>query len=292
MTSKTLPMLLGAAGLAFLCAMDAVIKYLNQDHAVLIVVIGRYLLGTVLALMVWWGAGRPRLTREMAPAHLLRGAMIAASAFLFYWSLTVLTLAEAITLSFITPLLTPPLAWAMLGERMRWQNFAAGVLGFVGVLVAVQGARISGDARLLGLAAVFGASLTYAVTLVLLRARAAVDGSVVVTLMGSLVPLLLLAPALLLLPATLRVMPALAVLPWFVLLGLLGNLGVQLLSRGYARADAQTMAPVEFTALPWAALLGWLFFDEAVAPAIWLGGGIIAAACLWSSRAGARVAAP
>ncbi len=285
------PMLIGAAGLAFLCAMDAVIKYLNDDHAVLIVVIGRYLLGTALALMVWWGAGRPRLTREMLPAHLLRGAMIAASAFLFYWSLTVLTLAEAITLSFTAPLLTPPLAWAMLGERMRWQNFAAGILGFIGVLVAVQGADIRGEARLLGLAAVSGAALTYAVALVLLRARAAADGSVVVTLMGSLLPLLMLTPALVFLPADLRVMPALSALPWFVLLGLLGNLGVQLLSRAYARADAQTLAPIEFTALPWAALFGWAFFGEGVAPAIWLGGGIIAAACLWSSRAAATAAA-
>ena len=86
-------------------------------------------------------------------------------------------------------------------------------------------------------------------------------------------------------------MPALSALPWFVLLGLLCNLGVQLLSRAYARADAQTLAPIEFTALPWAALLGWAFFGEGVAPAIWLGGGIIAAACLWSSRAGGPAAA-
>ncbi|MGL4542288.1 MAG: EamA/RhaT family transporter, partial [Polymorphobacter sp.] len=126
--------------------------------------------------------------------------------------------------------------------------------------------------------------------LVVLRARAAVDGSVVVTLMGSLVPLLLLAPALLVLPAASRAMPALAALPWFVLLGVLGNLGVQLLSRAYARADAQTLAPLEFTALPWAAALGWLFFNESVAPAIWLGGGIIAAACIWSSRAASPAA--
>jgi len=286
-TSNIGPMLQGAAGLAFLCAMDAVIKFLAHDHAVLIVVIGRYLLGTALALVVWWGAGRPRLTRPMLRAHLLRGVMIAASAFLFYWSLTVLKLAEAITLSFIAPLLTPPLAWAMLGERMRWQNFAAGMLGFAGVLVAVQGTDLHGDRQMLGLAAVFGASLTYAVALVQLRARAATDGSVIVTLMGSLMPLLLLAPALLLLPATLQTLPALAVLPWFILLGLLGNLGVQFLSRAYARADAQTLAPLEFTALPWAALLGWLFFAESVAPAIWLGGGIIAAACLWSARASA-----
>jgi len=274
-------MLQGATGMAMLCAMDAVIKHLTLSNTVLVVVVARYLFGTLFAVMVWWGAGRPALTREMLPAQLARGVMIAACAFLFYWSLTVLKLAEAITLSFTAPLLVPPLAWLMLGERMRPRNLAAIALGFVGVLVAVQGTHIESDAQWLGLAAVTGSALTYAVALVLMRARAAKDGSVVVTLMGAAVPLALLAPALLVVPGT---TPDPAQLGWFVALGLLGNIGIQLLSRAYARAEAQALAPLEFTALPWAALLGWLFFDEAVAPGIWAGGAIIAAACLWSSR--------
>ena len=42
---------------------------------------------------------------------------------------------------------------------------------------------------------------------------------------------------------------------------------------------------LEFTALPWAALFGWLFFDEAVRPQVWVGAAVIFAACWWVGRA-------
>ena len=77
--------------------------------------LGRYVFGTVFALAVWGWQGWPKLTRDMLPAHLTRGVLIAATAWLFFFSLTRLGLAEAITLSFIAPLLIPPLAHLFLG---------------------------------------------------------------------------------------------------------------------------------------------------------------------------------
>jgi drug/metabolite transporter (DMT)-like permease len=60
---------------------------------------------------------------------------------------------------------------------------------------------------------------------------------------------------------------------------------VQLMARGYVHLQAQVSAVLEYSALPWAALFGWLLFDEAVAPTTVLGAAIIAGACLWASRA-------
>ena len=65
---------------------------------------------------------------------------------------------------------------------------------------------------------------------------------------------------------------------------MLGNVGIQLLTRAYAAAEAQALGVLEFTALPWAALFGWLFFDQAVRPQVWLGAAVIFAACLWVGR--------
>jgi S-adenosylmethionine uptake transporter len=59
---------------------------------------------------------------------------------------------------------------------------------------------------------------------------------------------------------------------------------MQLLSRAYAHVEAQTLAVVEFTALPWAALFGWVFFAEPVRVQVWAGAAIILAACLWVGR--------
>lgn len=259
--------------------MDAVVKHLTQGHAVALVVFGRYVAGSVFAVAVWWLQSRPPLTRAMLVPHLARGVLIAATAFLFYWALARLTLAETITLGFTTPLMIPPLAALFLGERMRRGVLASAALGFAGVLVTVQGApSFSGD-RALALAAVLAASVTYALAAVIMRARAARDGATIVTMTAAVVPALLLAPAVLDLPP-----PPLADLGWFAALGLLGNIGIQLLARAYARAEAQALGVLEFTALPWAALLGWFVFGEGVRPQVWLGAAIIIAACLLASR--------
>ncbi len=281
--SRALPYLQAAAGIGALCALDASVKHLSLTHALLFVVFGRYLTGTVIALLVWWQQGRPSFTREMARAHLVRGALIAVTASLFFFAIKTLTLAEAITLSFTAPLMIPPLAQLILGERMRGPVLGAGLLGFAGVLVTVQGApAFSGD-RLPALASILAASFTYALSAIAMRARAAADGSTRLTLSGAAVPLLLLSPF-----AVGQPFPDAESWPWFIAAGLFGNLGIQLLAKAYAKVEVQVLGILEFTALPWAALFGWLLFSEAVRPQVWAGAVIIAGACLWAARADRR----
>jgi S-adenosylmethionine uptake transporter len=278
--SSPRPFLVAAAGIAALCALDATVKELTRSYAVAYAVLGRYVFGTAFALAVWWWRGRPRLTRAMLPAHLARGILIAATALLFFFSLTRLGLAEAITLSFVAPLLIPPLAHLFLRERMRGPVLLAALVGFAGVLITVQGAPSFGGERGLGLAAILGAALTYALAAIVMRARAAKDGATLLTLTSAVIPMVLLSPAAVGAPLSTASAWALAVLA-----GFLGNLGVQLLARAYASAEAQSLGVLEFSALPWAALFGWLFFGENVRPQVWLGAAVIFAACWWVGRA-------
>lgn len=268
-----------AAGIAVLCVMDAIVKHLAATNAVVIVTLGRYITGTALAALVWAWQGRQPITRQMLPLHVLRGVILAAMATSFYYGLTVLTLAETITIAFIAPLLVPPLARLALKEPMQPRYVAAGLLGFVGVIVTAGGAPDFDSRRLLALAAVLFSAVAYAGNIVLMRARAASDGATVMTLMGAIVPMLVLSPA-----AIGAVLPDTTTLAWMVLMGLVGNIGMQLISRAYAKVEAQALAVLEFTGLPWAALFGWLFFAEAVRPQIWAGAAIIAAASIWAMR--------
>lgn len=282
------PVLLYVIGIAIFCAMDAVMNLLVDRNPVLMATWWRYVVAIGFTFAIWAGSGRPAIRREMLPVHALRGAVIAASAFLFFWSLTRLTLAEAVTFSFIAPLLVPPLAAMFLKERMEGASLAAAALGFLGVLVAAGGDIAGLDtARIAGIAAVLGGAFTYALSLVMMRARAARDGAAIVSLLGAVFPMLVLAPfAWALVPAS-RMMPGAGDLGWLLLAGLFGALALQFIARAYARAEAQKLAPFEYTALGWAALFGWLFFSEPVGWRTWAGAGIIAAACLWQAgRAG------
>ena len=277
--SSPRPFVLAIAGIAALCGLDAAVTALTRSYPVAYAVLGRYVFGTAFALAVWWWQGRPRLTRDMLPAHVLRGTLITATAFLFFFALTRLGMAEAITLSFVAPLLIPPLGHLLLGEKIRQRVVWAALVGFGGVLVTVQGAPRFDGQRALALAAVLAAALTYALAAIVMRARAAKDGSTLLTLTSAVIPMVLLSPAAVGAP-----WPSWWALGLAVLAGLLGNVGIQLLARAYAGAEAQVLGVLEFTALPWAALFGWLFFDQAVRPQVWLGALVIFAACWWVGR--------
>lgn len=275
------PVAVAFSGIALLCAMDAVVKHLGKSETVAMVTFGRYVTGTAFAYLLYRLAGATRLTWAMLPLHVVRGVVIAVAALAFFWALTVLPLAETLVLSFIAPLLIPPIARLLLGERLRRSSIAAGVVGFAGVLVTIQGAPPSLDTpeRDLGILSVLCSAVAYALSLVLLRARAGQDGPYVVGLLAAAIPGLVVAPfAIAAAPP-----PAASSIPWFLLAGLLGTGGIYLLSKAYAQAEAQQLAPLEYTALGWAALFGYIFFDEVPRVEVFLGATIIAGACLFAA---------
>src|SRR5690606_13117418 len=64
----------------------------------------------------------------------------------------------------------------------------------------------------------------------------------------------------------------------------LATIALLLLSWAYARAEAQTLVPIEYTAFLWAALLGWMRFGEEVNLAILPGAALIVIGCLMVAR--------
>lgn len=272
----------GAAGIAILCGMDAVIKHLVETNDVFVVTLGRYIFGAAFAIAIWLRSGRPTLTRDMWKAHAARGVVIAISATLFFWCLSVLPLAEVIVITFIAPLLVPFIARTLLGEKLRPRSLIAGVAGFAGVLIAASGGdNFSADnQRLLGIGAAVAAALTYALSITMLRARAGKDGPIAIGVLSSVIPGLIIA-----LPTIITGdLPPVGDLPDFLALGALAASGMYLLARAYANAEAQVLAPLEFTALVWAALIGIFLFDEIPRPQVWVGAVIIIGACLWGAQ--------
>ncbi len=267
------------AGIGALTAMDALVKWLAQSNPVEMVTLGRYASGAAIAVIVWQAQRRPAIGAGTLKLHLLRGFLITVTALAFFYAIDRLPLAEALTIAFLAPLLVPPLARLFLHERMRSQALLAGGIGFAGVLIAVQGAPEADASRTMAIAAALFAAVTYAATAVLLRSLAATNGATAITLLGSLIPLAFLSPVALLHP-----LPDTPSLIGFAALGLIGNIGMQLLARAYASLEAQVGAVMEFTALPWAALFGYFIFGDGVRLETWVGAGIILAAVLVAAR--------
>lgn len=262
-------------------AMDATIKFLSLSNHVLLVAFGRYLFGTLFSFAIWRRAGAPTITREMWRAHGLRGFVIAICAVTFFWALSILPLAEAVTLSFIYPLLAPFVAALVLKERVRPSSLLCAIVGFAGVIVAMQGAPSAAESprHALGVTAVLVSAAFFSVAMVLLRERAQKDGAPIVGLMTSLVPgVILVMPTI-----AFATPPTLGDWPFFLLMGALAAVFMYLMAQAYARAEAQQLAPIHYTELLWASMIGFIVFHETPRPEIYVGAGLIIAACLYAA---------
>lgn len=269
-------------------SMDATLKYLLQSNHVLVVSFGRYLFGALFSLLIWWRAGSPTITKEMWQAHGLRGLVIAVCAVAFFWSLRVLPLAEAVTLSFIYPLLAPFVAFVILKERIRASSVICALVGFAGVVIAMQGAPSETESpeHDLGVIAALLAATLFSVAMVLLRERSQKDGPVIVSLMTSVVPgIILFAPTV-----AFATPPDLSSWWFFILLGALAAIFMYLMAQAYGRAEAQQLAPIHYTELIYASLIGYFLFHEVPRPEIYMGAAFIIGACLWATYDERRLA--
>ncbi|MEZ5923336.1 MAG: DMT family transporter [Hyphomicrobiaceae bacterium] len=277
------PVLLAAIAIGVLTGMDAVIKEASSRYPTLQVAFLRFVFGAAitLAAVLVTRAGWPSF--ETVRANILRSVLVAATGVLFFYALSVLPLADAIGVSFASPFFVVLFGALILGERIDRRIGLALGLGLLGMLVILGGqigrSAYSGAAWLGALAAV-GSALTYALSMVLLRARAQRDALLFIVLMHSVGPALILAgPA-----ALVWVKPALSDYPLFVAMGLLGFAGHMGLGAAFARAEAARLAPVEYTALVWGTAIGFLVFGELPGVLTVIGTALIVTGTVLNSR--------
>ena len=210
--------------------------------------------------------------------HLTRGLVGTLMAVLFFWGLGRVPLAQAIALAFIAPLISLYLAAVLLGEKIERRAIYASLLGLAGVVVILAGQAKAdlGREALLGSAAVLASACLYAYNIILMRQQAQVAGPVEVAFFISGITALTLSLA----APMLAVVPAAEHWPYILAGAVLAFASLILLAWAYARAQAQHLAPVEYTSFIWASILGWLFFAEPVGPFTLAGAALIVFACL------------
>ncbi|GGK43518.1 DMT family transporter [Salinarimonas ramus] len=273
-------------GIGLLCAMDAVVKATTARYPVVEVSFLRFAFGALWMIpVVLWA--RPRLpSREALRVNAIRGLLVVATVLTFFTSLARLPLAEATALAFLAPTFMAVFGVMLLGERVDRRIVGALVVGFAGMLVIVfgQGDPTAGldGFRLdpVGVAAGLSAAVFYALAMVLVRARARIDGIVTIVALQNLVPAVILA-----VPAVFFWVPlAPADVGLFTLAGFLGASGHLLLTRAFRAAEASRLAPLDYTSLVWATVLGFAFFGEVPGLATFAGATLIVAGAIVASR--------
>ena len=118
-----------ALGIATYSGMDVAMKGLALQVGAYNAMFWRSLITIVLAgsLYCWRKPVWP--SRSVLTLHVWRGFVVSIMAFLFFWGLKYLPVAEAIGLSFIAPLIALYLSAVILHEQINRRSIVASVIG-------------------------------------------------------------------------------------------------------------------------------------------------------------------
>ena len=271
-----------AAGIGLFSIMDAFMKSLVLAMGVYNALLWRTGTSVIISGVAWKLSGAVRPAAKVMRLHLLRGAITAAMALLFFWGLARVPMAQAISLAFIAPVLALLLGALLLGERVgaRVVFASLGALSGVAVILMGQQSAAPGPDALAGAVAILASAVLYAINLVVARVQAQAAGPAEIAFVQSAIVtaiLLFAAPWLLALPP--------AGEWWKIVAGaLLATSSLFLLAWAYAHGETGYLATTEYTAFVYAAVLGWVVFGEPVAATTLAGAAIIVAACLYAAR--------
>jgi len=252
-----------------LCCLDVIAKillikysvmqltFLRSGFALLIVGISNYL-----------SNGMGCFRTEIKRWHLLRTLLMTIATTTFFVALGMIPLVNVIVIVFIAPILMTALSGPILGEHVGPWRWLAVIIGFIGMLIILKPTSdFNGQGTIYALIGV----ITYALISLTSRKLSNQDSAYNLTFYMFFGPIIIGGLG------SLNTWLAPTPLDWlyFVLTGVTGGAAFIFYNLAFQRAEASLLAFFEYTGLIWAALAGYLIFNESVEFSVWIGAIII-----------------
>jgi drug/metabolite transporter (DMT)-like permease len=263
--------------------MAAFVRYVSDVTPLGEVVFCRsfFALVPVVIIYAWRGELMAAFRTSRPFGHLARGMISVAGMFFNFAALARLPIVDVTTITFASPLITVALSAWILKERVRVYRWTAVAVGFIGVVVMLwphlDVARYTTSAATLGALFAMISAFTNAGSVVQTRRLTDTETTSSIVLYFSLFCAL---GGLLTLPFG-WIVPSLPQLGALVGLGVFGGLSHILLTESYRYAPASLVAPLDYTALLWAFIIGYWFFGELPTTTVYVGSAIVAGSGLY-----------
>ena len=276
MNSNLRGALMSLAAFGFYATHDVVVKLLGAHYTSFQIMFFSGLMGFPLVTLMMMG---DRRDGTLIPRHpwwtALRTVSAVATGVMGFFAFSKLPLAQCYAIFFAMPLLITLMAIPLLGEKVGPRRGMAVIVGLVGVMIVLRPG--GGDGLGIGHLAALGAAITGALTSVIVRKIGAEERSVVLMLYPMVLTFFAMGAVL---PFVYVPMPVghLALTAVMAFLGMLGALAI---IAAYRTAPAVIVAPMQYSQIIWAALYGWLFFDEGIDLFTGIGTGVIIASGIY-----------
>ena len=248
----------------------AIAKVLADDLSAMEIVFFRNLIG-VMIILYSLKHTPPKLKGSKFHMLITRGLFGFTAMILFFYTITIIPLGEAITLNKTSPLFVTILAYYLLKERLNKATIFAVIIGFLGIILITKpfGVNISYE-HFLGILGGFFAAAAYTT---IKKIKDIYDARVIVLSfvgIGSLLPAIffLIAPYIeapksieflfptFTLPSTLWI--------WFLILfmAVISTISQWLLTKAYSLSNVSIIGVISYTNIPFAIGFGWMLGDK------------------------------
>ena len=236
--------------------MDAIAKYLSSEISFFQITWARYFFTVFFTLPFMFLFFRKNLRWSENPKlQILRGLTLFSANICFFYSISIISMAKALTLAFVAPLITTALSPIILGEKVGIKRWSAVLVGFVGSLVVIRPGFIEFN---LATIAALGTGCFYGVYLIITRKLHSTDSPLLTLLFTGVVGAIVASffvPIVWITPSTTQWL-------WLAFMGIFACLGHLLLIYSLKYADASKLAPFGYFEIVTNIILGYYVFKD------------------------------
>ena len=257
--------------------MDGLAKFLSQEIHFLQVVWGRYFFMALFSILITSLFFRKHLRFPKGiKIQVLRSLFLFLSTIFFFYAISVISLAEALTLAFISPIIATILSFFILKESVGPRRWIAVIMGFIGVLFVIRPGFNEVNMATVGAVC---AGICYAFYIISTRKLSAIDSplmTLIFTGLSGAIVISLIAPFY---------WSSLNFNGWLILISLaaIGTLAHFLLILSLNYAEASKLAPLSYSEIIMNVIIGYYFFGDFPNQWIWIGLIIIIASGVYIS---------
>lgn len=264
------------AGVFLFSMMDAMVKWLVADYPVHQIVFFRTVFALIPCLYFIKQAGGFATLRTKRPlVHAVRGVIGLAAMGCYFYAFALMDLADAKAILFSAPLFMTVLSIPLLGEKVGIFRWSAVLIGFLGVLVILEP---GGEMVQIGALAAIGGAVLYALAMITVRHLSATESAAAITFYFTFIGAIA-GTAMVFMFGWVAPSP----LDWAFLIGVgfIGGVGQYCLTQAFRYAEAAAIAPLEYTSMAWALLLGFLIWNDIPEIEVFLGIALVVASGLF-----------
>ena len=243
-------------GWMFLPVMDGFAKFLSDDLPILQITWARYFFTVFFTLPIMIFFFKKQLVWSDKPKlQILRGLILLSANICFFYAISIISLAKALTLAFVAPLIVTAFSPVMLGEKVGFRRWTAVVVVFTGSLVVIRPGFV--ELNFASLAAL-GTGILYGFYLIITRKLSTSDNPLLTLLMTGMVGAILVSAII----PFYWVKPSLNQWSLMAGIGVFACIGHLFLILSLKYADASKLAPLGYTEIIPNVLIGYYFFSE------------------------------